>query len=313
MSLSTHSRYPSFDRSPPPIFRQGTSALSSLIFCCALAMFLMVADARFQMAKPVRSAFATLLYPLQWITLQPINGIEFLSHYFQSLSTAQADADEAHKKLTLQMQGSTAAALLQIENHRLRQLLELKQRPETSGVPAEVIYDAADPYTRKIVIDKGHTQNIILGSPVLDEFGVVGQVTRIHPFTSEVTLLIDRDQAIPVLNTRTGARSVAYGDSLSFGGTLELRFMAANADVLPGDLLTTSGVDGVYPAGLPVAKIDKIERRADTAFAKIHCAPIAKISGASHVMVLKPLSHLQSNTLNEKPAPIVQTKKGGKT
>ena len=313
MSLSTHSRYPTFDRSPPPIFRQGTSALSRLIFCCALAMFLMVADARFQMAKPVRSAFATLLYPLQWITLQPLNGIEFLSHYFQSLSTAQSDAEEAHKKLTLQMQGSTAAAQLQIENHRLRQLLELKQRPETSGVPAEVIYDAADPYTRKIVIDKGHTQNIILGSPVLDEFGVVGQVTRIHPFTSEVTLLIDRDQAIPVLNTRTGARSVAYGDSLSFGGTLELRFMAANADVLQGDLLTTSGVDGVYPAGLPVAKIDKIERRADTAFAKIHCAPIGKVSGTSHVMVLKPLSHLQPNTLNEKPTPIVQTKKGGKT
>ena len=121
-----------------------------------------------------------------------------------------------------------------------------------------------------------------------------------------------RDQAIPVLNTRTGARSVAYGDSLSFGGTLELRFMAANADVLQGDLLTTSGVDGVYPAGLPVAKIDKIERRADTAFAKIHCIPIARISGASHVMVLNPLSNLQPNTLNEKPMPIIQTKRGAK-
>jgi rod shape-determining protein MreC len=303
MSLSSHSRYPTFDRTPPPIFRQGTSALSRLIFFCALAMFLMVADARFQMTKPVRSTFATMLYPLQWLTMQPLTGIEFLSRYFQSLSSAQSDAGDAHRKLTLQMQKSTTVEQLQIENHRLRQLLELKQRPDTSGIPAEVLYDAADPYTRKIVIDKGTTQNIILGSPVLDEFGVVGQVTRTHPFTSEVTLLIDRDQAIPVLNTRTGARSVAYGDSLSFGGTLEL---------LQGDLLTTSGVDGVYPAGLPVAKIDKIERRADTAFAKIHCTPIARISGASHVMVLNPLSNVQPNTLNEKPLPIIQTKRGAK-
>lgn len=275
-------------------------------------MFLMVADVRFQVAKPLRSTLATVLYPMQWMAMQPIVGSQFLGNYFQSLSAAQSDAEDVRRRLALQMQKASIAAQLQIENHRLRQLLDLKQRPETSGTPAEVIYEAADPYTRKIVINKGTAQNILAGSPVLDEFGVVGQVTRTHPFTSEVTLLIDRDQAIPVLNTRTGARSVAYGDSLSFGGTLELRFMAANADVLQGDLLTTSGVDGVYPAGLPVAKIDKIERRADSAFAKIHCVPIGRVSGASHVMVLHPLSNLQVNTLTEKPALTAQSKRGAK-
>jgi rod shape-determining protein MreC len=312
MSFSSPSRYSTFDGSPPPIFRQGTSALSKLIFFCALAMFLMVADVRFQVAKPLRSTLATVLYPMQWMAMQPIVGSQFLGNYFQSLSAAQSDAEDVRRRLALQMQKASIAAQLQIENHRLRQLLDLKQRPETSGTPAEVIYEAADPYTRKIVINKGTAQNILAGSPVLDEFGVVGQVTRTHPFTSEVTLLIDRDQAIPVLNTRTGARSVAYGDSLSFGGTLELRFMAANADVLQGDLLTTSGVDGVYPAGLPVAKIDKIERRADSAFAKIHCVPIGRVSGASHVMVLHPLSNLQVNTLTEKPALTAQSKRGAK-
>ena len=275
-------------------------------------MFLMVADVRFQVAKPLRSTLATVLYPVQWMAMQPIVGSHFLGNYFQSLSAAQSDAEDVRRRLALQMQKASIAAQLQIENHRLRQLLDLKQRPETSGTPAEVIYEAADPYTRKIVINKGTAQNILAGSPVLDEFGVVGQVTRTHPFTSEVTLLIDRDQAIPVLNTRTGARSVAYGDSLSFGGTLELRFMAANADVLQGDLLTTSGVDGVYPAGLPVAKIDKIERRADSAFAKIHCVPIGRVSGASHVMVLHPLSNLQANTLTEKSALTAQSKRGAK-
>jgi rod shape-determining protein MreC len=270
----------------------------------------MVADVRFHVTQPLRSIVATALYPIEWLAMQPLLGAKFFAGYFQSLQSAQHDVQTLRSQLTQQMQKATIAAQLQLENQRLRQLLDLQQRPETSGVPAEVLYDSADPYTRKIVIDKGSRQSIHLGSPVLDESGVVGQVTRLYPMTSEITLLIDRDQAIPVLNTRTGARSVAYGDPVSHGGTLDLRFMAANADIMVGDLLTTSGIDGVYPAGLPVAKIGQIERRADTAFAKIHCIPIAKITGASHVMVLNPLVVSQPNTLTDKPITAVVTKKG---
>ena len=119
---------------------------------------------------------------------------------------------------------------------------------------------------------------------------MLGQVTRVYPLSSEVTLLIDRDHTIPVLNTRTGARSVVYGDPSVHGGTLELRFMAGNADVQEGDILSTSGVDGVYPPGIPVARVDKVERRADSAFAKISCQPLANTVGARHVMVLEPFS-----------------------
>ena len=105
-----------------------------------------------------------------------------------------------------------------------------------------------------------------------------------------MTLVTDRDHAIPVLNARTGARSVAFGDPITRGGSLELRFMAGNADVQAGDMLTTSGVDGVYPPGLPVAKVISVERRADSAFARISCAPQALVDGARHVMVLKAVS-----------------------
>ena len=129
-----------------------------------------------------------------------------------------------------------------------------------------------------------------LGSPVMDEAGVLGQVTRVFPLVSEVTLLIDRDQAIPVLNVRTGVRGVAYGDPVAgHAGGMELRFMPANADIREEDLLTTSGVDGLYPPGLPVARVVRVERRADSAFARIYCAPLAQVQGARHVMVLKPL------------------------
>jgi rod shape-determining protein MreC len=169
-------------------------------------------------------------------------------------------------------------------------LLVLREQVGATAQAAQVLYDAADPYTRRMVIDKGMAQGVTEGSPVLDESGVLGQVTRVYPLVSEVTLVIDRDHAIPVLNTRTGARSVAYGDPSAHGGALELRFMAGNADVQQGDVLSTSGVDGVYPPGLPVARIDKIERRADSAFARIYCVPLAITSGAKHVMVLKPLS-----------------------
>ena len=105
---------------------------------------------------------------------------------------------------------------------------------------------------------------------------------------SEITLVTDREHSIPVLNTRTGARGVAFGES---GGAplLELRYMATNADIEEGDVLTTSGVDGVYPPGILVAKVVKIERRADSVFARILCESLARVQGARHVMVLEPV------------------------
>jgi rod shape-determining protein MreC len=105
-----------------------------------------------------------------------------------------------------------------------------------------------------------------------------------------VTLITDRDHAIPVLNARTGARGVAFGDTSTHADALELRYMAANADVAVGDLLTTSGVDGVYPPGLPVARVEKVERRVDAVFARIYCVPLGLVSGAAHVLVLAPLT-----------------------
>ena len=260
------------------------------MFFSALALFLMVADARFKITQPVRAAIATVIYPIQWLAMRPVQMLQGGSSYFESLEAAQRSEEAAHKKLATQSMRASQVEQLSLENSRLRRLLSLREQVGATAQAAEVLYDAADPYTRRIVIDKGLAQGVTEGSPVLDESGVLGQVTRVYPLVSEVTLVIDRDHAIPVLNTRTGARSVAYGDPSTHGGALELRFMAGNADVQQGDVLSTSGVDGVYPPGLPVARIDKIERRADSAFARIYCVPLAITSGAKHVMVLKPLS-----------------------
>ena len=277
------------DRSPPPFFKQGPSALSKLIFFSALALFLMVADVRLQVGQPVRSIIATALYPAQWLVMWPIRLAGYGSGHFQSLDAVQAAEADARKKLVQQSQRAAQVEQLTLENTRLRKLLALRDQLKTDALAAEVLYDAADPYTRKIIIDKGLAQGVVAGSPVIDDAGVLGQITRVHPLVSEVTLITDREQAIPVLNTRTGARSVAFGDPTTRGGVLELRFMAGNADVQADDLLTTSGIDGVYPPGLAVARVERVERRADSAFARIYCTPVATVTGARHVMVISTL------------------------
>jgi rod shape-determining protein MreC len=297
------------DGTPPPFFRQGPSALSRLTFFSALAIFLMVADSRFPVAQPLRAGVATVLYPFQWLAMRPVMWAQGGSKYFELLQTSQASEAAAHQKLGLQSERANQVEQLTLENSRLRQLLGLRERVTTPSQAAQVLYDAADPYTRKVIIDRGLLDGTVAGSPVLDENGVLGQVTRVYPMVSEVTLVTDRDQAIPVLNTRTGARGVAFGDPASRAGALELRFMGASEDIKAGDLLTTSGVDGVYPAGLPVARVEKVEHRVDSAFARITCTPLALVSGVGFVMVLKPVATPVAPR-PEAEAPAASAKKG---
>ncbi len=278
------------DGTPPPFFRQGPSALTKLVFFSALAVLLMVSDARFQITKPLRAVLATALYPIQWLVLQPVQWAEHSGQYLMSLDASKAKEAAAQYQLGLQSQRALQVEQLTLENTRLRALLDMRERINTPALAAQVLYDAADPYARKVIIDKGALAAVQAGAPVLDEAGILGQVTRVYPLVSEVTLITDRYQAIPLLNTRTGARALVFGDTNSRSGTLELRFMDTNVDMVTGDLLTTSGVDGVYPPGLPVAHVLKVERRVDTAFARITATPVARVSGSLHVLVLQPLN-----------------------
>ena len=271
---------------PPPFFRQGPSAFSKLLMFSAAAVLLMVADVRFQVAQPLRATLATMLYPMQWVASRPALWLSDMNAVVESIHSGQAGQTAAADQRRIQSQKTVQVEALQLENQRLRNLFELRPRFASQTIAAQVIYDAADPYARKVVLDKGTLQGIMAGAPVVDERGVLGQVTRAYPLTSEVSLITNRDQATPVLNARTGARGVAFGNHTLHPDSLELRFMASNADVAPGDLLTTSGVDGVYPPGLPVARVEKIDRQADAAFALIYCRPVALVSGTSHVLVL---------------------------
>lgn len=281
MSLGT------FDRTPPPFFRQGPSALTKLAFFSALALFLMVADTRFEFAKPLRAAVATALLPVQRVLNVPVQLWQGGADYLRGLSGALANEKAAQALLAQQAEKAARADRLERENARLRALLELRPMLQARSLAAEVLYEAADPFSRKLFIDRGATQGVLLGAPVVGPEGVLGQVTRVFPLSSQVTLLVDKEAAIPVLNARTLARSAAFGGA--GGDAMELRYMAANADVQIGDELMTSGVDGVYPPGLSVARVTAVERRAESGFARILLAPSASADGVRHVLVLEPL------------------------
>jgi len=277
----------SLDRSPPPFFRVGFAPLTKLVFFSTLSLLLMVGDQQLQFTKPLRAALSTLILPVQWLVLQPGQVLNFVGKHFQSLEQAQENLKAAELK-TLELSArSQQVEQLKFENQTLRQLMGLSSNISTPSQAAEILFDVPDPYNQRLVLNKGKVDGVALGSPVIDAGGVIGQITRLLPMTAEVTLLTDHQQSIPVLNSRTGARNITNGDMLEGVPMIELKFVPASADVKEGDLLTTSGIDGIYPAGLQVARISHIERRVDISFARIHAKPLAELQGR-HVLILQP-------------------------
>ena len=276
------------DRTPPPLFKQGASALSRLLVVSALAIVLMVVDSRQHMAVPLRLVAATLISPLQWLALQPVHAARFVGNYMGSLDEALSEAEAARKELTRQAQRSAIVEHLSQENRELRGLLQMQTLAARSSQAARIIYEVADPYSRKVMVNRGLQHQVQVGSAVMDGYGVVGQVTRVYLTSSEVTLLTDRNQAIGVLNTRTGQRSLAYGLADLSRQALELRFESINTDAEVGDILTTSGIDGVYPPGLPVGRIGLVQTTGTGGFARIEVEPMGRVNHSMHILIVEP-------------------------
>ena len=294
------------ERSVPPIFRQGLSATSKLVLLGLLSILLMAADHRFKISQPLRAGITVVLAPLQWLSLQPARLFHGVGDYFVDLDAARDAAQSFQARSIGQTQRLQQVEQLLQENAQLRELLDLRTQMAGPSKPVQVLYNTTDAYSERVVVDRGQLAGIVPGSAVIDAAGVFGQVTRVYPLISEVTLLTDRDQSIPVMNARTGTRHVAYGDPGTLGGSLELKFVPASADMKQGDLLTTSGIDGVYPAGLHVGTIAQIDRRIDSTFARVHAKPMAVARGR-HLLVLTPVKDWPAL-----PAPVEAPKVAGK-
>lgn len=273
------------DHAPPPFFKRGPAPLALLTFYVALSLALFFVDLRLRSLDLLRQTVALITDPIQRVAQMPGGLVDNAGDYLRGLDKL-LEENRSLKQAQLQ----TAPNLLRLEqleseNDRLRKLLAVKEREPARGEVARIMYTARDPFTRRIVIDKGQQSGIVAGQPAIDEAGVVGQVTRVFPFSAEITLITDKDQTVPVQVVRSGQRSVVFGLG---SGELELRYIPANADIREGDLLVTSGLDGVYLAGFPVAKVVSIERDNSYAFARIRCAPVAAVENFGEVLVLAP-------------------------
>lgn len=250
----------------------------------ALSMVLIVMDARFNTLNWLRSGASTLFYPLQVAARAPFElGTEVNNFLVQHRELQRENSALLRTQLRYGAQLSRIHSL-QAENDELRRQLGLRQAAAYQAASAEILSMPRDPFSRRVMLDRGADAGILPGSPVVDGLGLVGQVTKVFPLSSEVTLITDRNQAVPAQIQRTSQRVLVYGG----GAGMEVRYLPTHTDIQPGDVLVTSGIDRVYPAGLAVAKVTKVVRPADNPYARISCLPVAGVEKSRVLVVLKP-------------------------
>jgi rod shape-determining protein MreC len=269
---------------PPPFFHRGPSPLTRLAFFGLLSLALLFTDTRYRYLENVRQVVAIALYPLQRAMELPGEALAFVGTYLSSQRALAIDNAALKQRLLTDAAVVQSYPQLAQENTKLRALLTVESRFHGAATAAEVLYSGRDPFTQRIFVDKGDAAGVQLGQAVIDDVGVIGQVTRVFPYMAEVTLVTDKDHAVPVKVERSGVRSVMYGAGT--GRLPELRFLSPNAEIQPGDRLVTSGIDGTYPAGLAVAQVASVERETGQMFARVTCKPLAGVDASLHVLVL---------------------------
>lgn len=268
----------------PAFFVRGPSPFARLVFFSALSLALIATDSRLQYLSAVRQHLVAMLHPLQVIASTPSKLYHDVADYFSTQNRL------VHENKQLRQQALEHNVALQhlntltLENNHLRDLLKTNQALAEVSVLGEVMHVSRDLFRKKTIINRGAQHQIIAGQAVVDATGVIGQVTRVYPYSSEVTLITDKSLAIPVQIERNGLRAIAFGRGRD--NTLDIPYLPANVDIKAGDKLVTSGIDGVYPAGLAVATVSKITATPDSAYARITCTPTGGIENHRHVLIV---------------------------
>lgn len=297
------------EHQPPPFFKTGPTPLARLLIFSALSLTLLVADARFDYLSPLRLVAAAVIYPLQRIAAAPASLARRIGEFFVTHSSLREDNARLAQENFLSGTQLQQLKALAAENAQLRALIAARERLQVKVLAAEVLYAARDPFSRKVIIDKGLRDDIHSGQAIVDDRGVVGQVTRVYPWLSEVTLITDKGQLVPVQNLRNGLRAVLAGTGND--GALELRFIPLNADFQNGDPLVTSGIDGIYPPGLPVAQVSHVERNAAQLFARITCTPVAGVASHTQLLVVVGQRELPPQPAHEPARPRAKKSRKG--
>ena len=293
---------------PPPFFHRGPSPLARLAFFGVLSLVLLFADTRYRYLEGIRSVAAVVLYPLQRAVLLPGEALTWVGGYFASKRALSEENTALKQDLLVHAPAAQGYTRLQDENAKLKSLIGVTSRYPGAATTVEVLYTGRDPFTQKLFVNRGSDSGIKPGEAVVDEIGVVGQVTRVFPSMAEVTLITDKDHAVPVQVERSGVRSVFFGAGA--GRAPELRFMAPSADIRVGDKLYTSGMDGTYPAGLAVAQVESVDRDTGQMFARITGKPLAGVDRSQFLLVLGQSAAQPPRP--EEPAATDGARKGGR-
>jgi len=278
-------------------FNRGPSPAVRLVFFLVLSLLLMFVDARYRYLESTRSTLSTLVSPIQRLATLPSVLWQQAGDFFitqRSLIDENKSLHRRHDSDAVQLLQWQA---LQQENQQLRNLLALPQRSEFNAQLAEIVYAERDVFRRRVLISKGADANVQTGQVVMDDIGIVGQITRVYPWLSEVTLMKEKDHAVAVQVLRNGLRTIVFGAGDT--SQLSLRYMPISSDIQNDDVLVTSGVDGIYPPGIPVAKVVKIERDAAYPFARVICLPLAGVDRHRHLLVLSDLPKLPERPAEE--------------
>ena len=280
----------------PAFFVRGSSPFSRMVFFCALSVSIMAIDARLNYLSQVRQAFIAALHPLEVVANAPSEWSRDMKKYFSAhnalVQENYALKEQAFEQKILLQRLNTIEA----ENSHLRTLLSGNIPIQPKAILGEISHMGRDPFTHTVVVNRGSQHNIKAGQAVVDSKGVIGQVTRVYPYTSEVTLITDKELSIPIQIERNQLRAIAFGEG---NNTLDIPYLPTNVDIKVGDKLVTSGIDGVYPAGLAVAVVTKIQQNQESPFAKIVSTPVAEVN--NHLQLL--LLALPEPQETETPAP----------
>ncbi|OGT00731.1 MAG: rod shape-determining protein MreC [Gallionellales bacterium RIFCSPLOWO2_12_FULL_59_22] len=265
-------------------FNRGPSPAVRLVFFAVLSLLLLFVDARYRYLESTRSALSVLVSPIQRLATLPGLLWQQAGDYLATQHSLVEDNQALHRLHARDAAQLAQLQALQQENRQLRNLLALPQRGELAMQPVEVVYAERDVFKRKVLVDKGADAGVQVGQVVMDDQGIVGQITRVYPWLSEVTLVTEKDHAVPVQVLRNGLRTIVFGAGDT--SQLSLRYMPVSSDIQEGDMLVTSGIDGIYPPGIPVARVVKIERDPAYPFARVTCLPVAGVDSHRHLLIL---------------------------
>ncbi|OXR49975.1 MULTISPECIES: rod shape-determining protein MreC [unclassified Pusillimonas] len=265
-----------FKRGPTPEFR--------LLVVVLLSLVLLFVDARWSVLDPVRRVVSVAIYPFQRLAMAPRDVIELVDNWMNAATLARTEKEALQRQRIELAQLSSHAAQLATENLQLRRLLSVTELGQQQSIAVEVLYEPANAFNHHLIFNKGTTSGIAPGMPVIDEGGVVGQVIRVTPFTSEAALLTDDKVSVPVQVVRNGLRLIAFGGNPE--GKVEVRYLTANADIQPGDTLVTSGIGGLFPAGLAVGRVDEVRHDTVSGFAVALVTPSSHPERYRHFLVL---------------------------